>query len=145
MSDIFHLPSKIYQNWWKFEKVLAKTKMLPFLRHGVVGLHGNRITFYASALLMLGLHYRLFVCSRYNKSTKQKSTHLQFKSIEIAYILKPLVKCRKVNIDVAQLTKTCRPIVQHLSPVGCHPVGLSPRWLVTDMSTFLTLTCYGAL
>jgi len=29
-QSFFHLPTKIYQNWWKFDKVLTKTKMLPF-------------------------------------------------------------------------------------------------------------------
>ena len=42
--------------------------------------------------------------------TKQKSTHLQFKSIDIAYISKILEKCRKVNIS------SSRPVDQNVSP-----------------------------
>jgi len=30
-----HLPTQIYKNWWKFDKVLTKTKMFLIIRHGV--------------------------------------------------------------------------------------------------------------
>jgi len=30
-----HLCAKNYQNWWKFDEVLAKTILTVFLRHGV--------------------------------------------------------------------------------------------------------------
>ena len=33
--DCFHLCAKNYQSWWKFHKVMTKTILLGFLRHGV--------------------------------------------------------------------------------------------------------------
>ena len=34
-ASIAHLSAKNYQNWWKFDKVLTKTNLHSFLRHGV--------------------------------------------------------------------------------------------------------------
>jgi len=50
------------------------------------------------------------------KAQHKKSTQLQFKSVEIAYISKTLEKCRKVNIS------SSRPVVQNLSPSWLSPI-----------------------
>ena len=34
-QPLCHLSAKNYQNWWKFDKVLTKTNLHSFLRHGV--------------------------------------------------------------------------------------------------------------
>ena len=34
-----HLCAKNYQSWWKFDKVMPKTILTVFLRHGVQLLH----------------------------------------------------------------------------------------------------------